>query len=188
MGGFLSFFSGAKEAIQTSTGKDSLANSSAPEAASSPPRDIPGYCTLTAQYAYKTQGSTFTRQICENEMEKDVAHILSSPEKYLKEVGREDLDSHAWVVDDYDNSSKVCKIPGIDKCNKYTDDIYWSQELTKRVTERAKSQNIDVSADMKNRINRLSKLNRRGFHDSNGGTSSVDFGEVVNVYRFSGLA
>ncbi len=142
---------------------------------------IPGWCTLTAQYAEK-QGTYYTAEMCHNAMQSDINHVVSHLDQYVVDLSPEDLSEvkNHLVLTRFDNSSDI----------QSGDDPRWTAHLTAQVKGQTKDRNI--SADQKKVLNSLikrnSKLNRRALYDYRGRSSHNQFGEIADVYAFSGRA
>ena len=159
--------------------------------------DVQSWCKNTADYAKQTGSREWDRCQCENAMEKDVQEVIAMKSKFLQDLGPqseaakkrkeeslergdEDEREQSFVLTAFDNGSKVPKqgSPGT-----YVDDPRWTMELTMRVGKL-----VPVSADRKDAIRRRSKLSNRTFYDIRGKQLNPDFGEINDVFGFSGRA
>ena len=160
--------------------------------------DIPGWCKNTADYARDTGSNIqWDACLCHQTMEKDVQEVIAMKGKFIKDLGpvseaaknrmkdaveqgAEMEREEAFVLTSFDNGSKI---PKQGEPGSYIDDPRWTMELTSRV-----SKHVFVDADRKGAIHRRSKLANRTFYDIRGKQVNPDFGEVSNVFGFSGRA
>lgn len=180
---FLSFLFGLPD--DDNDTKSKPGDSAAPE---SEGLGVQGWCKLTADFAQR-DNVLWTREMCESEMRKDTKHIVNNVDLYLHQLHPQDENAlKSLVLTKYDNSSQIRGTHP----ESLEDDSRWTMELSKRVKAELATQGRYVSSDkrllMNNAILRQSKLNRRLSYDYRGQLGDPNFGDVSNVYGFSGRA